>query len=498
MSQAGDLALMIDSQVPIIVIESHDERRVLALLAEIAVRQGLACHEWSAVRGLERGGLERTGLPREPRATDPEEALKEIAASPGPALWALCDLHPFLKDAPQLVRLLKEVALEHPRLHHTLVLVSHRFEVPPELSRLTARFRMALPDAARLMGIVRELAEEWARRNRGARVRTDRPTLEKLVANLRGVTEADARLLIRHAIFTDGAITEADLPELNRLKYELLDAGGVLHFEYDVPDLSAVAGLDNLKDWLGRRRSVLAGGEDPDRPRGILLLGVQGGGKSLAARCIAGELRLPLLRLDFANLYNKFIGETERNLRESLDQAERMAPCVLWMDELEKGLDVRGADNATSRRVLGTLLTWLSEHRQPVFVVATANDVRTLPPELLRKGRFDELFFVDLPDVGARRDILALHLARRGCPPEGLDLEGIARATEGFTGAELEQAVVSARYGAAAEDRAVDTAALQAAVDATVPLSVTMAEAFESLRAWAAGRTVPAARVPSA
>ncbi|MEE4361927.1 MAG: AAA family ATPase [Pseudomonadales bacterium] len=498
MTQAGDLALMIESQVPIIVIESHDERRVLALLTEIAIRQGLTSHEWSAVRGLERGGLERRPLPAEPHCAEPEAALREIARTPGPSVYALCDLHPWFKDEPKLVRLLKEIALDYPRLHNTLVLVSHRIEVPPELSRLSASFRMALPDAATLMAIVREQAEEWSRRNGGARVRTDRQTLDKLIANLRGVNEADARMLIRHAIFTDGAINDSDLPELNRLKYELLDAEGVLHFEYDVPDLGAVAGLNNLKNWLARRRNALRGADtdataaDPDRPRGILLLGVQGSGKSLAARCIAGEMKLPLLRLDFANLYNKFIGETERNLRESLQQAERMAPCVLWMDELEKGIDVRGADNATSRRVLGTLLTWLAENRHPVFVVATANDIRALAPELLRKGRFDEIFFVDLPDQQARRDILRLHLARRGCLSEEIDLDTLAARTEGFTGAELEQAVVAARYGAAAAEGVVDTAAVQASIDATVPLSVTMAEAFASLRAWAAERTVPA------
>lgn len=497
MSDRGDLALMIDSRVPIILIESHDERRVLALLAEIALRQGLAMIEWSRVRGIERGALERGPIPDTPRAGEPDDALLEIARTPGPALWALCDLPPHLPNDPYRVRLLKEIALDYERLHNTLVLVGHRIELPAELSRLTARFTMRLPDRAELMAIVREQAEQWARSNQGARVRTDRRTLDRLCNSLRGVSEADARMLIRHAVVRDGAITESDLPEINRLKFELLDAEGVLHFEYDVPDMSQLAGLENLQDWLGQRRAMLTGrdqGSDLDRPRGLLLLGVQGSGKSLAARCIAGELSLPLLRLDFGNLFNKYIGETERNLRESLAQAERMSPCVLWMDEIEKGLDTSGSDNATARRVLGTLLTWLAENDRPVFVVATANDVRALPPELMRKGRLDEIFFVDLPGLQARRDILELHLHRRDCPVDQIDLGQLAVCSDGFTGAELEQAVVAARYQVLEEGGPVTTETLRHCIDSTVPLAVTRSEEIAALRSWAEGRTVPANR----
>ena len=215
------------------------------------------------------------------------------------------------------------------------------------------------------MAIVRKQAQEWASFNQGARVKTDKETLTKLIANLRGVTHADAQVLIRHAVFSDGAITESDIPAINRLKFVLLDAEGVLHFEYDTETFGQVAGLDNLKRWLELRKSaarqasddVNENPKDTDRPRGVMLLGVQGGGKSLAAKCVAGAWGLPLLRLDFGTLYNKFHGETERNLRNSLEQAELMAPCVLWMDEIEKGLATGDGDNATAQRVLGTLLT---------------------------------------------------------------------------------------------------------------------------------------------
>ncbi|MCH2097228.1 MAG: AAA family ATPase, partial [Pseudomonadales bacterium] len=317
MSEVKDLSTMIASRVPIIVIESHDEVRVLSLIAEIAMRQGAGVMEWSVVRGLERGAVERGPIPASPRFAPPEEALREMARTAGPVLFAFCDLHPYLKDDAALVRLIKEIGLDHERTCNTLILISHHLEIPDEFCRLAARFRMKLPDRDTLLGIVREQAEAWARRNRGARVRTDRNTLDALVNNLTGVTEADARVLIRKAIENDGAITESDIPEINRLKFGLLDSGSVLHFEYDVPDLADVAGLQGLKDWLGERQAVLRGlptsaTEGLDRPKGVMLLGVQGGGKSLAARAIAGEMGLPLLRLDFGNLYNKFVGETER------------------------------------------------------------------------------------------------------------------------------------------------------------------------------------------
>lgn len=495
MTEAGDLRMMIASKVPIIVIESHDEARVLSFVAETAMRKGLGVLEWTAVRGLQRGAVERGPIPEAPESAEPETALREVARTPGPMLCVFCDLHPWLAGEPRLVRLLKEIALDHERSGRTLLLVSHRFEIPEELGRLSARFSMSLPDRDTLLGIVREEAERWTKGNPGKRVRTDRATLDALIDNLSGVTEADARVLIRKAIQNDGAITDEDLPELNRLKFRLLDAGSVLHFEYDVPNLDDVAGLANLKRWLETRRAALRGSEpaaDLDRPKGMLLLGVQGGGKSLVARAVAGDVGLPLLRLDFGNLYNKYIGETERNLREALEQAERMAPCVLWMDEIEKGTDTSGADNATARRLLGTLLTWMAEHQARVFIVATANDIRRLPPELMRKGRLDELFFVDLPGRDARQAILALHLDRRGVAASTLDLALLADLSAGFTGAELEQAVVSARYRAAAEGGPVDTDALRAAIEGTVPLSVTMAEDFAALRSWARERCVPA------
>jgi SpoVK/Ycf46/Vps4 family AAA+-type ATPase len=491
LSETKDLGLILDTRIPIVVIESSDEKRVLALLLQFALQRGLPFSEWSITRGLRRSELVGNGAPNVKHA-DPDEALRQIHQMPGPALYALCDLHPYLTGQPKTVRLLKDIALDYDSLQNTVVLVSHQLTIPQELARLTASFKLRLPGDDELLAIVRKCAQEWARLHKGHKVKTDSRTLDKLIANLRGVTHSDAQILIRHAIFADGAISDHDIPQLNKLKFELLDAEGVLHYEYDTESFAQVAGLHNLKSWLRLRRNELLQPGGKDRPRGILLLGVQGSGKSLAAKAVAGLFGVPLLRLDFGALYNKYFGETERNLRNSLRQAELMAPCVLWMDEIEKGVATGDSDNATSKRVLATLLTWMAENDKPVFLVATSNDITELPPELVRKGRLDEIFFVDLPDLDTRCEILRIHLAKRELDPTQFDLPQLAELSDGFTGAEIEQAIVSARYLAASRHDGLSSGDIAAAINRTYPMSVLRADAVESLRNWAHGRTVPA------
>lgn len=485
-----DLGLVLDSRVKLIVIESWDELRVLETLTGLAVRRGLGLFTWSVTEGLQRLGF--AGAPGEAPGREPEEALQLIKADPQPNLYVMCDLHPFVADNPRLVRLLKEIAMSESAHQPTLVLVSHAFRLPAEVQRYAARFSLSLPSEDELLSIVREEATRWSERNRGARVRTDNRTLQQVVKNLRGLSHAEARALARNVICDDGAITQEDLPELNKTKFQLLDLEGVLSFEYETARFADVGGLLNLKRWLGERQTAFLEARGSDAPKGVLLVGVQGGGKSLAAKAVAGLWGLPLLRLDFACLYNKFFGETERNLREALRLAEQMAPCVLWMDEVEKGLASGDHDGGVSQRVLGTLLTWMAERKAPVFVVATANAIDRLPPELVRKGRFDELFFVDLPGPEVRAEIFRIHLQRRDLEPESFSLEQLAAASEGFSGAEIEQAVVSALYAAQAQQQAVETGLILRALQGTAPLSVVMAERLVALRSWARERTVNA------
>ena len=292
----------------------------------------------------------------------------------------------------------------------------------------------------------------------------------------------------------NGVIAESGMPDVMRAKYELLGRDGVLSFEYDTAKFSDIGGLKRLRQWLEVRKEFFLEQETDvalDPPRGVLLLGVQGCGKSLVAKAAAAIFKAPLLRLDFGVLYNKYYGETERNLRKAFETAEVMSPCVLWMDEIEKGVAVQNDDDGLSRRILGTFLTWMSERKKPVFVVATANDIMRLPPELVRKGRFDEIFFVDLPSAENRRDILLIHLRKRSLDPAQFDLPALVEATNGFSGSEIEQAVVSGMYSAYARRHTLAQDELLAEIRQTRPLSVVMAEKVSELREWASTRTVP-------
>lgn len=420
MKEVEDLQLIISAGASLLMVDTHDEDGVEALFRRLALRLDRPLYRWSVATGLmplDHG----SDFPRGPGAAqppgdtrEPPAALAWIQQSRVAAVYILLDFHPWL-DNPVNRRLLREVARSNTRTPHTLALVGPGIDIPAELRGHAATLKLSLPDAEAIRSIIETEAAEWGRRQR-RRVQAGREVVASLTRNLLGLTEPDVRRLVRTAIYDDGLLTQDDLPEIQRAKYQLMDLGGVLSFEIDTAHFSDVAGLSRLKTWLERRRAVFVAADSPpglDPPKGILLLGVQGAGKSLAAKAVAGAWEMPLLRLDFATLYNKFYGETERNLRESLATAALMAPCVLWIDEIEKGL-ASDDDGGPSRRVLGTLLTWMAERKAAVFLVATANDIEALPPELLRKGRFDEIFFVDLPSSDVRRVIFEIHLKKRG------------------------------------------------------------------------------------
>ncbi len=498
-----NLALLLSSHFPIVIIETQEERRAMQLLRRIAGETRIGLWQWTAAQGLQHllhavdRPLELAGADDEGPTTDrdslnPEVMLERIGRDIRDSVVVLSDFHPYLEQ-PRILRLLKEFALASSQNNSSLVLISHALKPPAEIARLCAHFELSLPDADAIRRLLREEARLWKLRNGNQSVKADGKAVELLVRNLVGLTHSDARRFIRNAIYDDGAITHSDIGAVQAAKYKLIDPEGILSFEYDTVGLDQVGGFAALKRWLELRKlPFLQAGSDPDTPKGILLLGVQGGGKSLAARGVAGAWGVPLLRMDFGALYNKYIGETEKNIREALKAAEVLAPCVLWIDEIEKAIADNGSDSGTARRVLGTLLTWMAENKAPVFLVATANDISSLPPELMRKGRLDEIFFVDLPDTATRQEILAIHLARRDHDIDDFDLQQLARASDGFSGAELEQAVVSARYAAIAEGQAPGTGHLLAELKRTHPLSVVMAEPMAELRAWAAGRTVAA------
>ena len=495
-----DLVTLIRAHTPLIVIESAEEARVVDGFRHAIAQALRPLFRWTITGGLERLDLDLRDDQdddgeRIEEAPDATMTLHAIQRHREPGVYLLLDFQPYLRY-PMTLRLLREILLRNEVAEHTLVLVGASLELPEELGAVATRFRFALPDVAALEALVREEAFRYSRGHAGRRVEIDADAARAVVRNLRGLSLADARRIVRKLIHDDGALTAADLPELAKAKHALLDRDGLLHFEYETAQFADVGGLARLKQWIALRRPAFLGDNLPvklDPPKGMLLLGVQGCGKSLAAKATAGGFGVPLVRLDIGTLYNKYHGETERNLRDALKNAELLAPCVLWIDEIEKALSTSGSDDGVSRRVLGYLLTWMAERKAPVFLVATANDVQQLPAELLRKGRFDETFFVDLPDAPTRAQVFRLHLSRRSLKPADGDVDALAAASEGFSGAEIEQVVVASLYAAAAMgQRQPSQAQLLAEIAGTRPLSVLMAEKVAALRAWASTRAVPA------
>jgi SpoVK/Ycf46/Vps4 family AAA+-type ATPase len=493
MDRQRDLELILRSRTPIVVIETRDESRMLDLIRSITVSRASTSY-MPLFRWTVTDGLQRLDISLEPQLHNaaPSEVLRHIRAVAKPGVYVLLDFHPYLDD-PVNVRLLKDICIQFESVARHLVFISHSVSLPKELEAFSARFDMALPSEKEREEIVERITAAWGNENPPSKVNVDPKAHRLLVQNLAGLTDRDTEQLARNAIYDDGAISRSDLSQVMQAKYELLNRGGVLQFEYDTRKFSDIGGLTSLKTWLSHRKTALLGPQSVptlDMPKGILLIGVQGCGKSLAAKASAAIFGVPLLRLDFGSLYDKYHGETERKLRESLKTSDVMAPCVLWIDEIEKGLAGRDSETGTSQRVLGTFLTWLAEKRTRVFVVATANDISVLPPELVRKGRFDEIFFVDLPRGAVRKSIFEIHLTSRNQDPAKFELDQLAKATRGFSGAEIEQAIVSAIYAAQARRSTLNSQFILAEIKRTRPLSVVMAERIDELRRWAKDRTV--------
>jgi hypothetical protein len=486
MNDSHDLRLIIESRIPVVIIETWEEKRALTLLSKLGIQLGTPVFAWSITDGLRRCDYDQAN--NQALTTEPEAALKHIRSAKLAGIYALCDFHPFLNDEPRIIRLIKDIALDAEETGQCLILISHAIDIPSEFKRHSARFSLSVPEDHKLRAAVYKEAQEFSN-TKGRKVKTDRDALDKLISNLRGLPLDDARKLARGAIFQDGAITHSDIAAVNKAKFELLDMDGVLSFEYDTANFAQVGGLSKLKDWLAKREHAF-NQHSEDSPKGIMLVGVQGGGKSLAAKAVAGLWGLPLLRMDMGALYNKFFGESERNVREALALAETMSPCVLWIDEIEKGIGSDTHDGGTSRRILATLLTWMAERKHAVFVVATANDIQRLPPELIRKGRLDEIFFVDLPSEKVRQDIFAIHLKKRNYALQDFRCAELSAASEGFTGAEIEQAIVAARYSANARNEQLTSAHILQEISNTVPLVITMSENIDALRHWCQTRAV--------
>ncbi len=489
---AKDLALLLRSRHPLVVCETVEEQRFEALVREVSSGLTIPLWTWSAASGL---------CPAHPSEAEGSVelavALRAIRKTVGEGTFLLKDPMAHL-EPPATLRLLRETAQEFAGSARTIVLVGPAMPEKPELADIAVRFEFALPGPDELRDLLIRVVRRLPRDSPGVRVKLSRPDAEGIVADLQGLTMFEAERALARAIVEDNALTAADRPRIRETKKGLVEGGGMLEFIPTPEGLDQVGGLERLKKWIATRKAGLLPGPDQkplDPPKGILLLGVQGCGKSLAAKAIASSWELPLLSLDAGKLLAPYIGESERNLRDALRRVERMAPCVLWIDEIEKAFTSSRSsesDGGVSKRLIGMLLVWMQERASRVFLVATANSVEELPPEIMRKGRVDEIFFVDLPAPAARAEIFRLHLQRRQEDPVLFDLAELASSSEGFSGAEIEQAIVSALYEARAGRFPLDTGAILVALRSTRPLSVVRAEHIHALRAWAAGRCVPA------
>jgi MoxR-like ATPase len=482
------LGLLVRSRHPLVFARHKDEERLLALLRHAASEARVPLWTWSIARGLSRDGQ-----PAQYMTTDCRKALEFVSQAGNAGVFAFLDMQPLLGDAV-VVRRIKEIAQAAiPGL--TLVVAVQNASVPAELDGLAMSWELSPPSHEERSALVQKTLDDLAAR--GIPVRLAPEHLSQLSTAVAGLSSREAARVITEAAFRDGSVGADDVVFVRRAKAALVGADGILEmFEPEEGDLSQVGGMDGIKAWLDSRGRAFDPGAVEfglEAPRGVLLTGVPGCGKSLVAKTLAATWGLPLVLLDPARLYGPYVGETERRLQDALDTVQAMAPCVLWIDEIEKGFsaDDRG-DGGVSMRVRGTFLRWLQDRPPGVFVVATCNQVSLLPPELARKGRFDEIFFVDLPGAREREEIFALHLARRKRDPAAFDVAALAAASEGFSGSEIEAAVVGAMYRAYAGKKSLDTAHVLEELTATVPLSATRAEEVSALRAWADGRTVRA------
>ena len=471
---AEELRVLLRSGWRLVAFESFEEDRALPLLEKVAQTFKQACIRWSLASGLGDSGLGAGSL---------DAGLGGIAAHSDSALFVLLDAHRVLDD-PQAVRRLRDLLPALSARRQAIVFLAPVLELPMELVRDTARVQLPLPTGPELRQLFGRILEKVAPGG------TDPAVLDDAVRGALGLTAGEATRVLRRACRLSEGLDAAAVAEIVRDKRRALRRTPALDFHDDDTQLTDVGGLQELKRWLGERRRAF--GDEARQfglpvPRGLLLLGVQGCGKSLSAKAVAREWSFPLLRLDLASAFGSATQSPEMAMQEAIQVAESLAPAVLWIDEIEKGFAASAADPSASR-VFGSFLTWLSEKRTPVFVVATANDVAQLPPELLRRGRFDELFFVDLPSESERLEILAIHLQKRGRDPKQFRLDELAAQTERFTGAELEQAITAALYKAFAESRELAGDDIANALTETVPLYETYEERIKELRDWARTR----------
>jgi len=496
MKAAQEIDILIRAKYPILYIVSWEERRVEDTLQAVSKQLNRTLHTWSITQGM-KPAVNRTSGPAKPTSLPGElEALALIHESADFTVFLLKDFHPYMRDS-RVVRLLRDLAVRLRGKAQTLIIMGPSLNLPTDLEKDITVFDFALPAADEIEAKLTEVITA-VQDNPNIDTKLEPQTREIIIKSAQGLTMDEiesvfARSLVERKKFDVDVVLEE--------KKQIIRKSGLLEYYPAQNNMSDVGGMELLKDWLDKRTKSFSDKAKEfgiPSPKGILLLGVQGCGKSLIAKAIAAHWNLPMLKLDVGRIFGSLVGQSEENIRKAIKVSESVAPCILWADEIEKGFAGASggavSDSGTTARVFATFLTWMQEKTAPVFMLATANNVSQLPPEMLRKGRFDEIFFVDLPDLEERKQIFSIHLKKRGRELKKFKLEELAKLTEGFSGAEIEQVIVGALYNAFDANRELSQKDVATEAKAVVPLSVMMREDIEELRQWASLRTRPASK----
>lgn len=506
-----EIETLIRARYPILYVITSEELRVQDVLMQVAAKRQKKVFEWTYSSGIVPAGSSiQSQRNRNPATKEPLAAFDLVIEQVEPAIFLFKDLHPFLTKANfAIIRKLKDIALHLKNSFKTIVLISPVMEIPAELDKEITVLNFPPPSKADLGLLLDGIVQDVQETNQ-IQVELDTESRERLVQAALGLTLGEAENVFARLLIKDQRLSAEQVNEVFAEKQQIIRKNGLLEYYAANEDFTSVGGLAVLKDWLTKRAVAFTAEAQAfglPAPKGILLLGVQGCGKSLCAKAVARVWQLPLLRFDMGRMFGSFVGSSEENVRRAIAVAESIAPAVLWVDEIDKAFSGSQSsaltDGGTTARVFGTFLTWLSEKTAPVFVVATANEVSQLPPELLRKGRFDEIFYVDLPSAEERREIFRIHLAKRLRNPDSFELEPLVAGSQEFSGAEIEEAIISALYDAFYDRQELSTGHILAVLGQTVPLAKTMAEKIAAQRAWAVGRArnasfvqpaIPAAR----
>ncbi|MDD5135767.1 MAG: AAA family ATPase [Candidatus Omnitrophica bacterium] len=490
-----ELMLLVKSKYPVIYLESIDEEYATKQLEKIADGLGMLCYKWSVTEGLKRGEKESSYY----QTQEPVRMLRTVldfAKEPGvtPGLIILKDFHKYLDDVIVL-RLFRDLVGAIRNTKNTVVITAAEYKLPKEIESDAAHIVTGYPSEKEIANALTDIIYEFKTSVKKVMVTLAREDTAKMARALKGLSMHQIKNVLNQCVADDNILDIKDLANIETYKKKIFDQEALLEFCIS-ESRDYLADFDNLKRWLADRKGSFSGdaaGTLPP-PKGIMLMGVQGCGKSLAIKVVARELNLPIYRLDIGGLYSKYIGETEQNLKKVLMIVEKLCPLCLWIDEIEKGFAASGGeiDGGVSQRILGTFLTWMQERKGGCFLAATANNIRALPPEFLRKGRFDETFFVDLPDKNARESLFKIHFSKRGLETEKFDCALLADKAADFSGAEIEQAVISALYKASGEKTQVTTETIIEGLRSTKPLAALKREDVLALREWAKGRTIPA------